>query len=71
MLSTPSPERFLDRAELKARGIRLCNVHLLRKERAGEFPRRVYLGPCTVVWRATEIDAWCAARIADREKGGV
>jgi predicted DNA-binding transcriptional regulator AlpA len=31
-------------------------------ERAGKFPRRIYLSPRKVVWKKAEIDAWLADR---------
>lgn len=31
----------------------------------GEFPRPIRLGPRTVAWLASEIDAWITARIAE------
>lgn len=68
-MSSTSPERFVNRAELKSRGVVWTNVHLLRLEREGRFPRRAYLGPTTVVWLASEIDAWMASKIAERDTG--
>jgi prophage regulatory protein len=59
--------KFLLRGDLKARGIKFSNVHLIRLERAGAFPRRVRLGGVTVAWLADEIEQWQAARIAARE----
>ena len=42
-------------------------MHLWRLEKAGRFPRRVKLGPNSVGWVSTEIDAWIEARIAERD----
>jgi prophage regulatory protein len=33
----------------------------------GEFPRPVKLGPRSVAWLESDIDAWLAARVAERE----
>jgi prophage regulatory protein len=33
----------------------------------GEFPRPVKLGPRSVGWLEHEIEAWLAARVAERE----
>jgi prophage regulatory protein len=52
---------------LRKRGIRWTRQHLGRLERRGEFPKRVRIGPNTVDWVAEEIDAWLAARAAERE----
>jgi hypothetical protein len=42
-------------------------MHIWRLEKAGRFPRRVKLGPNSVGWVSTEIDAWIEARIAERD----
>ena len=42
-------------------------MHLWRLEKAGRFPRRVKLGPNSVVWLASEVDEWIAARVAERD----
>jgi prophage regulatory protein len=40
----------------------LSRTHVGRLESAGEFPRRVALGPRSVGWREDEVDAWLEAR---------
>jgi predicted DNA-binding transcriptional regulator AlpA len=57
---------FITRGDLRARGIRYSNVHLLRLEADGKFPKRVYLSPARVVWVAAEIDEYVARCIAAR-----
>jgi prophage regulatory protein len=47
-------------------GIPYSRVHLLRLEKAGEFPRRVQLSASRVAWVESEIDGWLAARLAAR-----
>jgi prophage regulatory protein len=42
-------------------------MHIWRLEKVGRFPRRVKLGPNSVGWVSTEIDAWIEARIAERD----
>ena len=42
-------------------------MHIWRLEKAGRFPRRMKLGPNSVGWVSTEIDAWIEARIAERD----
>jgi prophage regulatory protein len=42
-------------------------MHIWRLEKAGRFPRRVKLGPNSVGWVSTEIDAWIEARISERD----
>lgn len=43
-------------------------AHIARLEEAGRFPKRVPLGPGRVGWVEEEIQEWCRARIADRDK---
>jgi prophage regulatory protein len=38
-----------------------------RLERAGGFPKRVQIGPRAVGWVESEIDAWIADRIRERD----
>jgi prophage regulatory protein len=45
-------------------GVPWSNVHLLRLEKAGKFPKRVRLGANTIAWVASELGAWNEARIA-------
>jgi prophage regulatory protein len=51
----------------------LCQVvpytpqHILRLEKEGKFPRRVQVGPNRVAWLESEVEAWVAARVAERD----
>ncbi len=38
-----------------------------RDERAGLFPKRIRLGPNAVGWLESEVRAWLAERIAERD----
>ena len=58
--------RLLSRNDLRARGIQYSNVHLLRLEEEGKFPRRGYLSPARVAWVESEIDDYIARCIAAR-----
>ena len=40
----------------------LSSATLWRRERAGDFPRRLRLGPHAVGWLLEEIDEWMASR---------
>jgi predicted DNA-binding transcriptional regulator AlpA len=62
-------EVLLDEAALKARGITYSRWHKNRLERAGKFPKRIYFGN-RCFWLKSEIDAWIAERIAERDGGG-
>jgi prophage regulatory protein len=41
-----------------------------RDERAGLFPKRIRLGPNAVGWLESEVSAWLAERIAERDARG-
>ena len=59
--------KFLLRDDLRDRGIRWTNKHLLSMERAGKFPRRTYLGERTPAWLEAEIEKFQAERLAKRD----
>ena len=61
---------FLTRADLKQRGIMISNSTLLRREAAGEFPKRTYLTQKTVIWNRAEIDEFLKGLFERREYGG-
>ena len=42
-------------------------AHIDRLEKAGQFPKRVRLGPARVGWIEQEVLEWLALRIADRD----
>lgn len=52
-----SKDRLLTRFDLRELGIRYVNVSLLRLERAGKFPKRVYLSSHRVGWWESEVRA--------------
>ena len=58
--------RFLRQRQVIER-VGYSPMHIWRLEKAGKFPRRVKLGPNSVGWVSTEIDAWIEARIAERD----
>ncbi len=43
------------------------SMHIARLEKAGQFPRRIRLGPNSVGWVEAEIDAWIEAKVAERD----
>lgn len=45
-------------------GIPWSKQHLLRLEKAGDFPRRLYLGNNTISWIHSEIAEWARQRVA-------
>jgi prophage regulatory protein len=59
--------RFLDEADLKARGIKFSRQHRHRLVRQGKFPKPVKLGLNTNAWPETEIDQYLESCIARRD----
>lgn len=57
------------REHLPRLGISLSASSLLRMESAGQFPKRVRIGPHSVAWLASEIHEHVAKLAADRELG--
>ena len=41
--------------------------HIARLEKAGQFPKRVQLGPNRVGWVEAEVQEWLSVRLARRE----
>lgn len=61
-------KRLVSKKELRTVcGIPYSPQHIARLEAAGQFPKRVQLGPCRVAWLLTEVDAWVNERIANRD----
>lgn len=54
--------KYISREALRSIGINYSNTHLLRLERAGQFPSRIYLSAGKVVWPLAEIDEWIIER---------
>ena len=57
---------ILVRRDLYELGICFSNPHLLYLEKIGAFPRRGYLSPQKVFWKADEISEYLAGRFAAR-----
>ena len=49
------------------KGVPYSKVQLWRKEKVGDFPKRVPIGAGRHGWVESEIDEWIAARIAARD----
>jgi prophage regulatory protein len=62
--------RILRFPQLVDHGVVYTRMHVDRLERAGQFPRRVKLGPNSVGWVETEIEGWVESKIAARERAG-
>jgi prophage regulatory protein len=64
-----SDVKLLSLLEVQARGVNFSKNHiyrLIRQDPPG-FPAPIHLGANRVAWIASEIDAWLAARIAERD----
>lgn len=61
-------DRLLTRFDLRDLGIRYVNVSLLRLERAGKFPKRVYLSSHRVAWWESEIHAYLDTKSRERNQ---
>jgi prophage regulatory protein len=60
--------KLLAYADLKPiKGIPYSKVQLWRKEKRGEFPKRVPLGAARHAWVEDEIDSWIEARARARQ----
>lgn len=54
--------------DLAARfGVTFSKVHLARLEAKGQFPKRFHLTPGRCAWLQSEVRAWLASRVAQRE----
>jgi prophage regulatory protein len=58
--------QLLGREDLRRLGVKYSNVHLLRLEADGKFPKRLYLSPARVAWVESEIMEHVARCIAAR-----
>jgi prophage regulatory protein len=54
-------DRILTFAELKER-IPFTRQHIGRLEAAGQFPKRVQLGECSVGWLESQVAEWIRSR---------
>jgi predicted DNA-binding transcriptional regulator AlpA len=61
----PRPLRFIRKPEINYR-TGLTDGQIRRAEDAGTFPRHVKLSHRINGWLDTEVDRWCAARLAQR-----
>jgi len=64
-----STQQLIDGAGLVEKGIRYSRQHLHRLILAGKFPKPVKIGDNRNAWIEAEVDAYIAARIAQRDAG--
>lgn len=63
---SPAPVVILRRREVEARTGLSCST-IYDGIKAGTFPAPIQLGPKSVGWIQSEIDAWLATRVAARD----
>jgi predicted DNA-binding transcriptional regulator AlpA len=66
---TNKQKTLLTRTDLAEMGISYSNSHLLKLEKDGLFPQRIYLSAQKVCWDLIEVNDWLEAQRARR--GGV
>ncbi|MBL4747884.1 MAG: AlpA family phage regulatory protein [Magnetovibrio sp.] len=60
--------RLVSKKELKTvYGIPYTPQHIGRLEAAGDFPKRIQLGPNRVAWVLSEVNAWVLERVDKRD----
>jgi prophage regulatory protein len=66
--TAPDPLAIIFFDDLSPRyGVSFSRVHLRRLEAKGKFPHRFFPTPGRAAWLQSEIRAWLAARIAQRD----
>lgn len=61
-------QKLLTYKSLVAQGYIANRTTLQRRIRRGEFPAPIRVGPRAVAWIKSEIEAWEAARLAERAR---
>jgi prophage regulatory protein len=60
--------RIISFVELRSiKGIPFSRYHVDRLEKAGKFPRRVHVSEGHIGWLESEVDAFIASRVAERD----
>jgi prophage regulatory protein len=67
-LRKTEPSRRLIRKPELRRLVPYSDTTIWRKEKAGQFPRRVQLSPTAVAWFEDEILAWIQSRVRQAGK---
>jgi prophage regulatory protein len=65
-MQTANSLKLFSRDDLKNLGIKYSNVHLLRLEMDGKFPKRLYLSPARVAWVESEVMEYLSRCVASR-----
>lgn len=64
----PLAPSYIDWVEVRRRTT-LSRTTIWRLERQGQFPKHINLSPGRIAWKASDVEAWMAAR--EREAGVV
>jgi prophage regulatory protein len=67
-MSKYAEHRLIGEDELRKKGIKYSRSHRARLTRAGKFPKAVRGAAKANAWVESEIDAFVAARIAERDQ---
>jgi prophage regulatory protein len=59
--------RLISYDDLSSKGVPYSKVQIWRLEKQKRFPKRVSIGPQRYAWVESEIDAWIAERIRERD----
>jgi predicted DNA-binding transcriptional regulator AlpA len=59
---------ILNRHDIRAMGVTVSNVTLLRWEQLGRFPKRIRMAGKHVGWLAGECQQWLHDRASERER---
>lgn len=62
-----TPCRFIRLREVKDL-TSLSTSELYRRVTAGTFPRQIHLGPKSVAWLESDVNAWIEARVAESRR---
>lgn len=60
------PELAIVSWDVLERMVPYTRHHILRLEKAGQFPQRIQLGPNRVGWVLSEVEDWIRSRMAER-----
>jgi prophage regulatory protein len=63
-MNTPT-DRIITAAE-RRRMVPYSDMHIWRLEKAGQFPKRLKLGPNRVGWLLSEVEGWIRTRAEAR-----
>lgn len=66
----PAQPRLILPADLRSKGIPLSQCQIWRLRKYGKFPQPIQVSAGRIAYLESEIDAYLASRIAERDGGG-